>query len=431
MPVDRVQLDQLGGAWQRCAQRAHLLDRHQRVRVHRDQRDRHAHRGRVHAMQVDRLGQPKEPLGREGQRERAAVMVQIALDREACAAHRAGLWLGQPSRSDACHPLRGAREPLRELGGAPVGGHGDAASDGQGLTRQAGLQPEPHDLPLQRAQRRRHRMALVSRPDRDHASHALRKQRRERERDHASVGCAHDRVQSRDAEVVEQRGDRAGLVARVQRRERRHARAGGLAPAAQPVHADGAQPPRVHRAAGAHLLLPPPRLRVVRTRAKVAARRDAAQHDDGGRSLLAVAAVREPPPLQRAAVLQHERRRRLVHAAHARRRSRPCHAGRRPALLRRDPVHRDSLSVGVQKKAPALSSGEGRGSCAGSVRLSPTLRSRTRAPSASPAGDRHHHAHAHGHVEGARQHHFSSALPEFGSSKLERPTEAHAAGLAL
>src|SRR5690606_31906112 len=69
-----------------------------------------------------------------------------------------------------------------------------------------------------------------------------------------------------------------------------------------------------------------------------------------GRPFLAVAAVGEPPALQRATVLEHERRRRLVHAAHAWRRSRPGQPGRRPGLLRRGSVHRDSLSVGVHKK---------------------------------------------------------------------------------
>ena len=52
------------------------------VRVHRNQRDWRTHVLRVHEMQVRRLAQAKVLIGLEAARKRAAVVVDVVLDRE-------------------------------------------------------------------------------------------------------------------------------------------------------------------------------------------------------------------------------------------------------------------------------------------------------------------------------------------------------------
>jgi hypothetical protein len=260
------QIDELRRAGQISGQVFELLARHDRVTLCRDENGRCSNGARIHAVQIARQRQRQKACRRPSIREPESVVTEVALHREA------GVVLSELGRRSV--------ESVRELAAAAVCGNGQFAGDGHRVARPIRGKPEANDAALDTAERGAHRMRLVRCADGDDAIEAVRVSPGEGESDHSAVGRTDERVETRDAEQIEDARDRVGLVGRA------HSAFGltVIAPAAvEEIDAEHAERVRVDRTARADDAVPPSWRRVVLARRHMARRRYPAEHRDDRR----------------------------------------------------------------------------------------------------------------------------------------------------
>src|SRR4051812_25742959 len=131
-------------------------------------------------MKVNRLGQTKESFGAIARRIVAAAREEITLHREQKAiAIQHGL----------------AVEAGREFLGAAVRRHRKRPGELHALLRAATINGKPQDLPLNAAPGSRHRVRTIGGADDEQVPYTLGMQLTERQRNHAAVRAAGNRME--------------------------------------------------------------------------------------------------------------------------------------------------------------------------------------------------------------------------------------------
>ena len=186
------------GPASRCASASSLRGGDKLVGLGADQQGRRRDILGIDAVPVDRGGQAEEAFGRHHLLERLAARAQI---------------VARLGAAEHIVAVEAALETLLEFGRGAIAHHAHAAGDGERLVLGAGFDAQRDHAPLQLARGGGGRMRRVGGGDHHQPLHPVGIILRQAEADHAAIGGADQGMRAVQAEMVERRDDRLGLLA--------------------------------------------------------------------------------------------------------------------------------------------------------------------------------------------------------------------------